>query len=254
VERLPALIGFKCSSASALLHFFILDDALAVANHRRTSLDDLKQDVVFAQRQKSNLPLSGRLEETLTCTRLCLVVVEDLGMDAAWPAGRYSFDTDAFVFLRDEPGTESQETQLQEDAHLYIGGLVCVITRKEALEVAFCLGSIDPSAECDRAYMISEMLSIIDERALREHVDGKGLHSSREEAEKAAALHVSAQQHSQETLVSHVCVLNRVYYLWYRKSAYRYTVLCERICVCVCVMERVDNSSGSHSKLGVLVL
>jgi hypothetical protein len=191
------------------LHFFILDDALAVANHRRTSLDDLKQDVVFAQRQKSNLPLSGRLEETLTCTRLCLVVVEDLGMDAAWPAGRYSFDTDAFVFLRDEPGTESQETQLQEDAHLYIGGLVCVITRKEALEVAFCLGSIDPSAKCDLAYTISELLSIIDQRALREHcdVDGKGLHSSREEAEQAAAVYVSAQQHSQETLASHVCVL-----------------------------------------------
>lgn len=176
--------------------------------------------------------------------------MEELGIDTAWPAGRFSFNTRVFVFLRDEPGAESQETQVQEDAHVDRGGLVCVITRKEALEVAFCLGSIDPSAKCDRAYTISELLSIIDKRALREHVDGKGLHSSREEAEQAAAVYVSAQQHSQETLASHVCVLATDLSL--------YTICClanlhTAIWCCVCVMERLNNSSGSHSKLGVLV-
>jgi len=83
----------------------ILEDALAIPNHRRASLDDLKDDVVFAQRQKSSLPLSDRLKDTLTFTRLCLLVVEELGIDTAWPAGRFSFNTRVFknVFLRDEP-------------------------------------------------------------------------------------------------------------------------------------------------------
>jgi hypothetical protein len=189
----------------------ILEDALAIPNDRRAILDDLKEDVDFAQRQKSSLPLSDRLKDTLTFTRLCLLVVEEFGIDTAWPAGRFSFNTRVFknVFLRDEPGAESQEAQVQKDAHVDRGGQFGVVTRKEALEVAFCLGSIDPSAKCDLAYTISELLSIIDQRALREHcdVDGKGLHSSREEAEQAAAVYVSAQQHSQETLASHVCVL-----------------------------------------------
>ena len=61
----------------------ILGHSVAVPNHRRASLDDLKEYIVFTQKDKSILPLSDRLKDTLTSTRLCLIVVEELGTGVA---------------------------------------------------------------------------------------------------------------------------------------------------------------------------
>jgi hypothetical protein len=56
----------------------ILGDAVAVPNHRRASLDDLKEDVAFAHREKNILPLTDRLKDTLTSCSRCFILYKIL--------------------------------------------------------------------------------------------------------------------------------------------------------------------------------
>ena len=110
---------------------------------------------------------------------LFLYVLVEEKWDTTWTVGRSIFKERALVFWQDVPGAAPQDTQLQVDVYVDRGLTFWVITREEVVDVDLCMGSIHPSAGGDRVDTILKLLSIVDKRTSRKHVDGKGPGSSR---------------------------------------------------------------------------
>ena len=102
-----------------------LRDVVAVPNRGRVSLDEIYEDVVVATGERSILLLIEGLNDTLTFTCVCVIVVEK--WDRTWTVGRSIFKERVLVFLQDAPGAAPQDTQLQVDAHHSCQGLTSVV-------------------------------------------------------------------------------------------------------------------------------